>query len=133
MKFVIGLIVSFWFSLSLQAQTVFMDSLIISPEMKSAPLLVGKSAEKLAKYLTENDSTDTQKVLNIYTWITQNIKYDLRAFLKIKYKKSATGNQTLRKRKGLCYQYSDLFNMLCEYAGIASLRVDGYSRGQNYY
>lgn len=120
-----------WTSQS-KAQTTIMDSLVIKPEMKSAPLFVANSAEKLSGYLTKNDSSDTQKVLNIYTWITKNIRYNLKAYLKIKSKKYTSVSQTLQKRKGICYQYSDLFNALCEYAGIPSLRIDGYSRGQYY-
>lgn len=132
MRTILSLIFLILLSTQLMAQTILMDSLIIKPEMKRAPLLAAKSAEKLTTYLTENDSSDAQKVLNIYTWITKNIKYNLRAYLKIKGKKYMSTSQTLKKRKGICYQYSDLFNAMCGHAGIPSLRVDGYSRGQYY-
>ena len=132
MRAVFSLIFLFLWIPQLEAQTVLMDSLVIKSQMKNAPIFASNSVEKLSKYLPENDSSDDQKVLNIYTWITKNIRYNLRAYLKIKYKRNGSVGQTLKKRKAVSSQYSDLFNAICGYAGIPSLRIDGYSRGQYY-
>jgi len=109
---------------------IVLDTLKVSQRAKDAPLLVSRSPEKLAKYLTKNDSSAIDKVLSIYTWVTHHIKYDLKSFLKVKSKRKYSVKKTLRKRKGLSYQYSKLFNVLCEHAGIRALDIVGYSRGQ---
>lgn len=98
---------------------------------KSAPYLISRSPIKLSKYLTERDSSNTQKALNIYTWIIHNIKYDFNQFEKFK-NKNYNSKQTLRKRKAICDQYVNLFNALCSNAGISSREILGYSRGLSY-
>lgn len=46
--------------------------------------------------------------------------------------KTYAPKQTLKRKKGICYQYSSLFNVLCQNAGISSREVIGYSRGFSY-
>lgn len=108
------------------------NDLEIKEQYKKAPLLISRSTIKLAKYLTKNDSSDSQKTLNIYTWIIHNIKYDFKALNKIKSKKY-NAKQTLRRRKGICYQYSNLFNTLCQNSGVSSREIVGYSKGSSYF
>lgn len=114
------------------ARQQLFDSLVVRPSTEKAPLFVRRSPVKLAAYLTENDSSDAQKILNIYNWIIHNISYDYKAYAKVKSRRAYDVKQTLRKRKGLSYQYSNLFTALCEQAGITSLPVAGYTRGQNF-
>lgn len=99
---------------------------------KSASFFISRSPQKLAEYLTSQDSLDAQKVLNIYTWMVHNIKYDVKALYKIR-SKSYNVKQTLRRRKGICYQYSNLFTTLCLNAGISAKEILGYSRGLSYF
>ncbi|MEL7146519.1 MAG: transglutaminase domain-containing protein [Bacteroidota bacterium] len=108
------------------------DSLQVKSFTKEAPRATRHNLGKLATYLTENDSSNAQKALNIYTWIIHNVRYDYNAIKKIKSRRYYTVKQTLRKRKGICYQYANLFTALCEEAGVTSLPVVGYSRGQNF-
>jgi len=110
----------------------FPNELIVKEFAKKAPFFISKSPLKLAEYLTKNDSSDAQKVLNIYTWITHNIKYDLKAVKKGK-GKYYVAKKTLRKRKGVCNQYAGLFKTLCDAAGISSREIIGYSKGIGYH
>jgi hypothetical protein len=68
----------------------------------------------------------------IYSWITSNIKYDVKAFLK-----GSSANkseiETLKRRKGICYDYSLLFMEMCNSVGIESYLVLGYSKGAEFY
>lgn|GEM_PF-2417874 len=105
---------------------------IVNKENIKVPRSIAKSTNKLAKFLTENDTSEFQKVFNIYAWITNNIRYDVRALCKVK-SKLYYSKKTLRKKKGICYQYSDLFNILCQNAGIKSKEILGYSRGSSYH
>jgi hypothetical protein len=98
----------------------------------NAPSSVARSPIKLAQYLTENDSSEYQQALNIYTWIVNNIKYDVKALKKVK-SKNYSPKETLKRKKGICYQYSALFNTLCQNAGISSREIIGYSRGSSYH
>lgn len=99
---------------------------------KSAPFFISQSPQKLADYLTRNESSEAQKALNIYTWIVHNIRYDVKALKKIK-SKDYSLKRILRRRKGICAQYSDLFIALCRNAGLSSREIVGYSRGFSYF
>lgn len=103
----------------------------VNPKYRKAPYSVSRSPIKLAKYLTAQDSSEFQQALNIYTWIAHNIRYDVKALRKVK-AKAYTPKQTLKRRKGICYQYSNLFETLCLNAGLSSREVTGYSRGFTY-
>lgn len=61
-----------------------------------------------------------------------NIKYDVKAYSSIK-KKDYTLKQTLRRKKGICYQYSSLFVALCQNAGISAKEIVGYTRGMSFH
>ena len=98
---------------------------------KKAPFHISKSPQKLAAYLTKNDSSEVQKAFNIYTWIVHNIKYDVRGLKKIK-SKTYNAKQTIRRKKGICYQYSNLFATLCRNANISTKEIVGYSKGLSY-
>ncbi|MEQ8471895.1 MAG: transglutaminase domain-containing protein [Marinoscillum sp.] len=107
-------------------------TLLVNPKYEKAPWPIANSPIKLAQYLTENDTSEFQKAVNIYTWMVNNIKYDVGALGKIK-SKTYSPKQTLRRRKGICYQYSALFASLCQNAGISSREITGYSRGFSYH
>ena len=104
---------------------------IPNSKYKTAPISVSRSPVKLAEYLTSGDTSKLQQALNIYSWIVNNIEYDVKALLKVK-QKPYTPKQTLRRKKGLCYQYSELFSTLCENVGISTKEIMGYSRGAMY-
>lgn len=119
------------FIISFESLCQFKEATINS-KYEKAPFYVAKSPIKLARYLTENDTSDYQKALNIYTWIVHKIKYDVKAFKKVK-SKTYSSYQTLKRKKGLCEQYSALFTALCINAGISSKQIIGYSRGFSYH
>ena len=68
----------------------------------------------------------------IYTWITKNIAYDVKAFLKGN-SKIKSAQDIIKKKKGICVDYSLLFNEMCNQAGIEVSTVSGYSKGADYY
>ncbi|MEQ9303762.1 MAG: transglutaminase domain-containing protein, partial [Marinoscillum sp.] len=122
------------FLLLISAQAFAQHSLEwqVNPRYKKAPSSVARLPVKLARYLTENDTSELQKALNIYTWIVNNIEYDVRASGKIK-SRTYSPTQTLRRKKGICGQYSALYEALCQNSGVSSREIMGYSRGFNYH
>ncbi|HEY4789236.1 MAG TPA: transglutaminase domain-containing protein [Bacteroidales bacterium] len=107
--------------------------------------------DKLASDLTSGYNEDLDKVRSIFVWITQNIQYDYKEYRRIlkgkresyqivagsekelaekkkrldeeRYKTSV--KNTLSKRKGVCQDYSELFNSLCKSVHIRSGMIDG--------
>jgi hypothetical protein len=102
-------------------------------------------AADLARQLTKHYSTDREKARVIFAWIAYNIRYDYQ-----KYKSptpppqiSASTPQefaknmktlqekeirtTLLIKRGVCADYSRLFQKMCESAGLESVTVTGTS------
>ena len=75
--------------------------------------------------LTETCATDKEKVDAIYTWITDNIEYDINdGTILIQ---TADPDRIMEEKKALCYGYSALFAAMCRSQGIPCNIVDGVS------
>ncbi len=90
-----------------------------------------KSYKTLSKKLTDSLKTDEEKIKALCLWIMKNIDYDVKMYEKGRFKRLKP-NQVLKKRKAICQGYSDLFTAMCDYIGIRSYVVTGYSKSGNY-
>lgn len=99
---------------------------------------------ELVSDLTKDCNTDLQKSRAIYIWITENISYDYKTFNKKKRTKvfkcktneecelkktewkNKFINRVLRKKKGVCAGYSELYKKMCNIAGIKCEVIEGY-------
>jgi hypothetical protein len=95
-------------------------------------MFLSPNAEKLTKRLTAGYTSDEEKIRAIYIWVTSNISYDVHRF-----KRGVSNHNsietTLRKRKALCAEYSELFIAMCNYAGIEATGIIGYAKGLGTY
>ena len=78
--------------------------------------------EELADEICAGCDTDSEKAQAIYSWIIHNCEYDYdyRAFIQY-----FNVRRTLYTRKGVCYDFSNLFAALCRSQGIPCYVVDG--------
>lgn len=103
------------------------------------------SPDTLAQKLTFRYFTELEKVRAIYSWICQNIRYNADIYrplyLRTRYQpqpidtvsewKSAdemVAQKVLRRGLAVCDGYSRLFKVLCQYAGIEAVVLNGYVR-----
>jgi len=86
--------------------------------------------DDFARELCSEAVSDKEKVFNIYSWITENIRYDYGAGMD--YQHFDVG-RTLQTKKGICFDYANLFAALCRSQGIPCYIVDGYSRDNSSY
>ena len=107
---------------------IFAYNMVRKPE---APFLTNGGAtlwdtqtEELADEICAGCETDEEKVQTIYQWIIHNFEYDYdyRAFIQY-----FNVRKTLHDRKGVCYDFSNLFAALCRSQSIACCVVDGIS------
>ncbi len=102
-------------------------------------------AAELARQLTSPFKTETEKARVIYTWIARHIRYDCEKFkhpetvrfsgqtaddLKQQQEKweAEQIRQTLRKKRGVCEDYSRLFKSMCDAAGLEAAVITGWGR-----
>ena len=84
--------------------------------------------ETFACSISKNSQNDREKVTAFYDWIIKNISYDYDAQPIYQH---FNFNKTIKTKKGLCYDYSNLFAVLCRSQKIPCYILDGYSR-ENY-
>jgi transglutaminase/protease-like cytokinesis protein 3 len=101
--------------------------------------------DSLAVKLTAPYTTDLEKVRAIFSWICQNIRYNVDIYrplyLRARYKpepidttsewKSADemmAQRVLRRGITVCEGYSRLFKVLCQYSGVEAVVLNGYVR-----
>ena len=80
--------------------------------------------EEIADQICVDCETDEEKVQSIYQWIILNFEYDYNYHAFIQY---FDIRKTLRTRKGVCYDFSNLFAALCRSQNIPCYVVDGTS------
>ena len=89
-----------------------------------------KTANDIARYLTTNLTSPTDKVRAIYYWISHAIVYDV---AKMYSSDTYTDPQelvdkVLKTRRGVCANYAALFNACCKEVGVQSYIIEGYTR-----
>lgn len=85
------------------------------------------SVSKLADSLTRPFTNDNEKARAIYRWITDNIRYDCKAYHD-PLKRTDDYEEVLKKRKAVCSGYASLYKVLCDFAGLDCEIVNGYAR-----
>ena len=80
--------------------------------------------EQLADEICTDCETDAEKVQAIYSWIIHNCEYNYDYYAFIQY---FNVRRTLSTRKGVCYDFANLFAALCRSQNIPCYVVDGTS------
>lgn len=85
----------------------------------------GKKLEDFASELCMEAESDEEKVMIFYDWIINNMEYDYEfdAFYQ-----HFDVNKTLRTKKGICFDFANLFAAFCRSQNIRCYILDGYLR-----
>ncbi len=78
--------------------------------------------EELADEICADSDTDAEKVQVIYNWMIANFEYDYNYKVLLQY---FDVRRTLSTRKGVCYDFANLFAALCRSHNIPCYVVDG--------
>lgn len=108
------------------------------------------SSEELADLINKDFETDTDKARAIFSWITQNVKYDIDGHFskkknkRIKYKDKVDRAQKERKQRirienkvltehiALAEGYTTLYKRLCELCGLYGYIINGTGKLRTY-
>ena len=86
-----------------------------------------ENSKELAVSLNDSGFNETEKLRALYTWIANNIEYDVNSF-ESGLRPWPLPNITLKKGKAVCYGYAILFDSVCHYFNIPSFVVLGYTK-----
>ncbi|RZJ67634.1 MAG: transglutaminase [Flavobacterium sp.] len=103
--------------------------------------------EKLAERVASDFSSDTAKARAIYTWIANNVRYDLNEYRsnqggkvaftyrsaeekekKLKQYNLDLAIRTMRTKKGVCRGYTALYDRVAELVGLETMTIPGTSK-----
>lgn len=103
----------------------------IDEYVRKCPEEAMETVEALSYYLGQVTTTDIQKTRAIYMWLAEFVAYDDRAINRGKVKKYSVAKM-LKRRKGVCADFSNLFLVLGEKMGLTVVEVAGYAKGFGY-
>ena len=89
----------------------------------------GRELRTLSDELCSGVEADDEKVMIFYQWIIENIDYDYEFDTVYQH---FDVNKTLRTKKGICFDYANLFAAFCRSQDIRCYVLDGYQRGNSY-
>ncbi len=114
-----------FFSLQVVAQKTGRDFKLIDSTVRKLGALNKMNMGSISNLLTKNLPDKTDKARAIFTWIAENISYDLKAS-----KNGGADNNNsdfiLINRKATGVGYANLFQDMCSSAGIRCLTADGF-------
>jgi len=90
-----------------------------------------RSWNKVAHLIGDSCKTELEKVYTIYTYIAGFYKYDLyrlKLIHKREIKRELYLPEVMKKKKGVCGDFANLFLTLCDSLNIGCYRVSGYGR-----
>jgi hypothetical protein len=88
------------------------------------------STEDIAAYINKNFDTDDKKVRAAYIWVIFHIQYSKDSLHRVilDADKDQLVTVTMRRRKGVCEDFSSVFNDICRKVNLRSFVIQGYSK-----
>ena len=101
----------------------------IDKKVLQIPDSLTASTDGISGYINSNFHTNKEKVRAIYIWLASKIEYDINNMYAINFYETMEEkiSKSLKTRKGICINYSALFNELCTKCGIKSYIITGYT------
>ncbi len=88
------------------------------------------STADIAAYINKNFNTDDKKVRAAYVWVISHIRYSKDSLHRVilDADKDQLVTVTMRRRKGVCEDFSSVFNDICKKLNLRSFVIQGYSK-----
>ena len=98
--------------------------------MMSVTLSAQTKFKKFVYSVADTNQSERAQVESVYNWMINNISYDTKQLKKGLHE--YTPEQTLKRKKAVCYGYSDLFAEMCDVLDIEAYIINGYCKGFGY-
>jgi len=96
--------------------------------VQATPDSVKTDIIKLVDYLVFPAKNDREKIVSLYQWLTQNIRYDLKAYKDGNKRINRSNTDILKRKKAICWGYSTLFKAMCNASNLTCEVISGYGR-----
>ncbi len=104
--------------------------LLVDEQISKMPVRYNNSTDNIAHYINSNFKTADDKIRAVFYWTASNIVYDIDNMFTQNPIESAEDRiiNTLRTKKGVCSNYTEVFNDLAIKVGINTVVISGYTK-----
>lgn len=92
-----------------------------------------QSTQEVSDFILSTYSTETARIKEIYSWVTNNIRYDKTGTFAMNAgpDKQAKIDVAFKNRRGVCENFAAIFNDICQKSGFQSFVIEGITRINN--
>lgn len=103
---------------------------VVDAKMNAIPKTATTSTQAIATYINSNFKTENDKIRAIFYWTASNISYDVKNMLTDNSKETSLEKieNALKNKMGVCINYAEIFNDLCQKSGIECEIIQGYTQ-----
>jgi transglutaminase/protease-like cytokinesis protein 3 len=103
---------------------------LLDKQMSNIPKSSANSTEAISNYINSNFKTDNDKIRAVFYWTASNISYDVENRFTSNSRETSENKikNILKTRKGVCSDYTEIFNDLANKVGIKAVIVSGYTK-----
>lgn len=106
-------------------------NVLIDKKIDAIPENLNSSTTSISEYISSNFKSDYDKIRAVFYWTSSNISYDIESLKELK-KTNLTKKEkiatTLKSKKGVCDNYSLIFNEIATLLGLKSFQIQGYTK-----
>jgi hypothetical protein len=94
------------------------------------PDSLAKTTKGIAGYIKSNFTSSNDKARAIFIWVATNIQYDVANMYAINFYQNVDEivDTVMKKRRGICMHFAELFNRIANEVGLKSYVVEGYTK-----
>ena len=102
----------------------------IDKKMAEIPSNLTTSTDSIAKYINTHFKTENDKIRAVFYWTSSNISYDVKNMFAVNFEETQQDRitKTLKTKKGICGDYSAIFNEIATLVGVKSVVISGYTK-----
>ena len=102
----------------------------IDTKMDEMPNNLESSTTSIANYISENFTSDDDKIRAVFYWTASTISYDVENMFNQRPNQTVDYKikTTLETKKGVCMHYAEVFKNIANKVGIKTVIIDGYTK-----
>lgn len=131
-KNILILLLVFYYGASSQTQKNKYTPIYV--KINSIPDSLTYSSQNIAKYISNNFSTNEEKLHAIYYWMAAHLTYDIDNMFAINLQanKAELITKALATQKGICIDYAYLFEDIATRCGVPCITVFGFTKQKGF-
>lgn len=119
-----------FFVLAQKKQKVHHNYDVVDTKMDKMPATYAQSMETVSNYIKDNFVTEPERIRAVFYWTAKTISYDVDNMFEVKFEEKLQDRteRAFENKKGVCFDYANIFSQLANAVGIKSVVISGYTK-----